>query len=74
MKFLSVTNGDAGHHEMGGGTLARRRFAETHGGLDLPVYFDGLPALDYILIGDFDVEPRTLVPTEALRTPGVLWA
>jgi LmbE family N-acetylglucosaminyl deacetylase len=29
VKFLSVTNGDAGHHEMGGGTLARRRFAET---------------------------------------------
>ncbi len=29
VKFLSVTNGDAGHHEMGGGILARRRFAET---------------------------------------------
>jgi LmbE family N-acetylglucosaminyl deacetylase len=29
VKFLSVTNGDAGHHEMGGGPLARRRFLET---------------------------------------------
>lgn len=29
VKFLSVTNGDAGHHEMGGGALAKRRFLET---------------------------------------------
>lgn len=29
VKFLSVTNGDAGHHEMGGGPLAKRRYAET---------------------------------------------
>ncbi len=29
VKFLSVTNGDAGHHEMGGGILAKRRHAET---------------------------------------------
>lgn len=29
VKFLSVTNGDAGHHEMGGGALAKRRRAET---------------------------------------------
>jgi LmbE family N-acetylglucosaminyl deacetylase len=29
VKFLSVTNGDAGHHEMGGGMLAKRRYAET---------------------------------------------
>jgi LmbE family N-acetylglucosaminyl deacetylase len=27
--FVSVTNGDAGHHEMGGGTLARRRLGEA---------------------------------------------
>lgn len=48
---------------------ALRKFAEAHGGLDLPVYFDGLGPLDYILIGDFDVEPRELVPPEALRLP-----
>jgi LmbE family N-acetylglucosaminyl deacetylase len=29
VKFLSVTNGDAGHHEMGGAALAKRRFLET---------------------------------------------
>lgn len=29
VKFVSVTNGNAGHHEMGGGVLARRRHAET---------------------------------------------
>lgn len=29
VKFLSVTNGDAGHMKMGGGILARRRTAET---------------------------------------------
>ncbi|MCZ2155252.1 MAG: PIG-L family deacetylase [Bryobacterales bacterium] len=29
VKFLSVTNGDAGHQEMGGFELARRRYRET---------------------------------------------
>ncbi len=29
VKFLSVTNGDAGHQDMGGGMLAKRRKAET---------------------------------------------
>ncbi len=29
VKFVSVTNGDAGHHEIGGGMLAKRRYAET---------------------------------------------
>ena len=29
VKFLSVTNGDAGHQTMGGGQLAMRRKAET---------------------------------------------
>jgi LmbE family N-acetylglucosaminyl deacetylase len=29
VKFLSVTNGDAGHQEMGGGILAKRRFQEA---------------------------------------------
>lgn len=29
VKFVSVTNGDAGHHEMGGGALAKRRIAEA---------------------------------------------
>lgn len=29
VKFVSVTNGDAGHQEMGGGALAKRRTAEA---------------------------------------------
>ena len=29
VKFVSLTNGDAGHHEMGGGPLAQRRRAEA---------------------------------------------
>ncbi|MBK5290420.1 MAG: PIG-L family deacetylase [Acidobacteriia bacterium] len=29
VKFLSVTNGDAGHQDMGGGILAKRRYLET---------------------------------------------
>ncbi len=29
VKFLSVTNGDAGHMEQGGGILAKRRAAEA---------------------------------------------
>ena len=29
VKFVSVTNGDAGHQTLGGGALARRRYAET---------------------------------------------
>lgn len=29
VKFVSVTNGDTGHHQMGGGPLARRRYAEA---------------------------------------------
>src|SRR4029077_5937403 len=29
VKFVSVTNGDIGHHEMAGATLARRRAAEV---------------------------------------------
>lgn len=29
VKFLSVTNGDAGHQTMGGGALAKRRYLET---------------------------------------------
>ncbi|MBS1831157.1 MAG: PIG-L family deacetylase, partial [Acidobacteria bacterium] len=29
VKFISVTNGDAGHQSMGGGALARRRRAEA---------------------------------------------
>ena len=29
VKFVSITNGDAGHQDIGGGALAKRRYAET---------------------------------------------
>lgn len=29
VRFVSLTNGDTGHHEIGGGGLARRRYAEA---------------------------------------------
>jgi hypothetical protein len=51
------------------GSHALRKFASVFDDLELQVYFDGLPPLDYVLIGDFDVEPREPVPAEALRTP-----
>jgi len=58
------------------GSHSLRKFAAAHEGLDLPVYFDGLPPLDWVLVGDFDVEPRELIAPEAFRapdgTPGLL--
>ena len=35
VKFVSVTNGDAGHHEMGGGPLAKRREAEAQAAAEI---------------------------------------
>ncbi|MCD6406093.1 MAG: PIG-L family deacetylase [Planctomycetes bacterium] len=35
VKFVSVTNGDTGHHEMGGGPLAKRRFAEAQASAEI---------------------------------------
>lgn len=43
VKFVSVTNGDAGHHEMGGGMLAMRRRAEAkESGRRLGIEYDVL--------------------------------
>ncbi|MFP4250487.1 MAG: PIG-L deacetylase family protein [Armatimonadota bacterium] len=35
VKFISMTNGDTGHHEMGGGPLARRRCAEAQAAAEI---------------------------------------
>ena len=35
VKFVSVTNGDAGHQEMGGGTLAQRRNTEAQAAAEI---------------------------------------
>jgi LmbE family N-acetylglucosaminyl deacetylase len=57
VRFVSVTNGDAGHHEQGGGALAARRRAEAkEAGRRIGV--------DYITLDNHDGE---LLPTLAIR-------
>jgi LmbE family N-acetylglucosaminyl deacetylase len=47
VKFISVTNGDAGHHEMGGGILAKRRLAEAkESGRRLGIEYDVLDTFE----------------------------
>lgn len=56
VKFVAVTNGDAGHHEMGGGTLAKRRLAEAkEAGKRFGVEYDVLPNHDGELVPSLDV-------------------
>ncbi|MYB93510.1 PIG-L family deacetylase [Candidatus Poribacteria bacterium] len=54
VKFVSVTNGDAGHHEMGGVPLARRRYAEAQAAAEV------IGTLEYELLDNHDGE---LMPT-----------
>ncbi|MDE0325669.1 MAG: PIG-L family deacetylase [Candidatus Poribacteria bacterium] len=54
VKFVSVTNGDAGHHEMGGGPLAQRRYAEAQAAAEV------IGNLEYELLDNHDGE---LMPT-----------
>ena len=53
VKFVSVTNGDAGHHEMGGGPLAQRRNAEAQAS-------SKIIGIEYELLDNHDGE---LMPT-----------
>lgn len=53
VKFVSVTNGDAGHHEMGGGPLAQRRNAEAQAAANIS-------GIEYELLDNHDGE---LMPT-----------
>ncbi len=53
IKFVSVTNGDAGHHEIGGGPLAQRRNAEAQAAADII-------GIDYELLDNHDGE---LIPS-----------
>ncbi|NUN03182.1 MAG: PIG-L family deacetylase [Bryobacteraceae bacterium] len=55
-KFLSVTNGDAGHQEMGGGALAKRRRAEAaEAGRRLGIEYELLDNHDGELLPALDV-------------------
>lgn len=53
VKFVSATNGDAGHHEMGGGILAQRRAAEAKGAGDVI-------GIEYVTL---DIHDGELVPS-----------
>ena len=56
VKFVSVTNGDAGHQSEGGGTLAKRRTAEAQeAGKRLGVTYDVLDNHDGELLPTLDV-------------------
>ncbi len=56
VKFVSVTNGDAGHQTEGGGALAKRRIAEAHeAGKRFGVAYDVLDNHDGELLPDLDV-------------------
>lgn len=55
--FVSLTNGDAGHHEIGGVELARRRRAESEAAADVI-------GIDYRI---FDIHDGELMPTLANR-------
>lgn len=56
VKFVSVTNGDAGHQSSGGGALAKRRIAEaTEAGKRFGVEYDVLDNHDGELIPSLDV-------------------
>jgi LmbE family N-acetylglucosaminyl deacetylase len=56
VKFVSVTNGDAGHQTLKGKELAKRRFAETQeSGKRLGVTYDVLDNHDGLLMPTLDV-------------------
>lgn len=61
--FISVTNGDAGHHEMGGGALAKRRMAEAE---EAGRRF----GVKYVVLDNHDGE---LMPTLAIRHEIIRW-
>jgi len=56
VKFVSVTNGDAGHQTLKGAELAKRRFAETQeAGKRIGVVYDVLNNHDGLLMPTLDV-------------------
>lgn len=61
--FISVTNGDAGHHEMGGGALAKRRMAESE---EAGRRF----GVKYVVLDNHDGE---LMPTLPIRLEIIRW-
>lgn len=61
VKFVSVTNGDAGHQDMGGGILASRRLAEAkEAGKRFGVEYDVLTNHDGELVPSLDVRLQVI--------------
>lgn len=61
VKFVSVTNGDAGHQTQGGGALARRRMAEAkEAGKRFGVAYDVLDNHDGELLPSLDVRHQII--------------
>lgn len=61
VKFVSVTNGDAGHQDMGGGILATRRLAEAkEAGKRFGVEYDVLSNHDGELVPSLDVRLQVI--------------
>ena len=61
VKFVSVTNGDVGHHEMHGPALAKRRLAETQeSARHLGISYDVLDNHDGQLLPTLDVRMQVI--------------
>jgi LmbE family N-acetylglucosaminyl deacetylase len=61
VKFVSVTNGDAGHQTQGGGALAKRRIAEAHeAGKRFGVVYDVLDNHDGELLPTLDIRLQVI--------------
>jgi len=61
VKFVSVTNGDAGHHEQGGGVLAKRRRAEAlEAGRRIGIEYDVLDNHDGELLPALEVRRQII--------------
>jgi LmbE family N-acetylglucosaminyl deacetylase len=61
VKFVSVTNGDAGHQTEGGGALAKRRIAEAHeAGKRFGVVYDVLDNHDGELLPSLDIRLQVI--------------
>ncbi len=61
VKFVAVTNGDAGHQSMGGGALAKRRRAEAQeSGRRLGIDYDVLDNHDGELLPTLDIRQQVI--------------
>lgn len=61
VKFVSITNGDAGHHEQGGGMLAMRRRAEAmESARRLGIEYEVLDNHDGELVPSLDVREQVI--------------